>query len=380
MSLSDDGQSSTPALPEQELKERLESLGLVAGGIAHDFNNLLVGILGNAELLLCSVPADSPLLGPLRAIVTSAERAADHARELLDYAGRGPGLTTPLELGGLLTEVHHLAAPLGPGRVTVDVAAPDEAVWAEADRGQLTRMLVNLVKNALEATQGTGGRVELSLQTEHDGAASWAVLRVRDHGSGMNDRTRARIFDPFFSTKQTGHGLGLASAQSIVRRHRGTITVDSAEGQGSTFTVRLPRVAAPDPALLVRIDTPEPPRHGRVLVVDDDETVRDTALALLGELGFTAEAASSGTEALAALAAAAEPFDAVLLDATMAERPAAEALREVREVAPGVPILLCSGYSRSDFAHELDQGERLEFLAKPYRTHELARMLAKLLG
>jgi CheY-like chemotaxis protein len=374
MSLSDDGQSRTSSPPEDAHKERLESLGLVAGGIAHDFNNLLVGILGNAELLLGSVPADSPLLPPLRAILTSAERAAEHTRELLDYAGRSLGQPGPVELGALVAEVAQLSAPLCTGDVTLTWERPDAPLWAEADKGQLTRMLVNLVKNGLEAMSGRSGAVSLSLDT----AAGQARLIVRDRGLGMDTATRARIFDPFFSTKQAGHGLGLASVHSIVQRHRGRIEVDSAPGQGATFTVHLPLGAPPDPAALTRIATPEPPHHGRILVVDDDATVRETGTMLLEELGFDVAQASDGRSALAALAAA--PFDAVLLDATMPGMSADETLRTLRARFPALPVLLCSGYSRNDFAGLLEHDAHIDFLAKPYRSSELVRMLARLMA
>jgi CheY-like chemotaxis protein len=375
MSLSDDGQFSTPSPPEDDRKERLESLGLVAGGIAHDFNNLLVGILGNAELLLGSIPADSPLAGPVRAILTSAERAAEHTRELLDYAGRGLGQPTPVELGALVANVAQVTAPLG-GAVTLACELPDAPVWAEADQGQLTRMLVNLVKNGLEAMSGRRGEVRLALDIEDDAAR----LTVRDAGTGMDEATRARIFDPFFSTKQTGHGLGLASVQSIVRRHRGSIRVDTAPGQGATFTVHLPRSSPPNPAALTRLATPEPPRHGSILVVDDDATVRETGVALLEELGFSVAEAHDGPSALVALVEASAPFDAVLLDATMPGMTASETLRTLRARFPALPILLCSGYAQSDFAELLECESHIAFLAKPYRTSELVRMLARLLA
>jgi CheY-like chemotaxis protein len=374
MSLSDDGQSRTSSPPGDPHKERLESLGLVAGGIAHDFNNLLVGILGNAELLVGSVPADSPLLPALRAILTSAERAAEHTRELLDYAGRSLGQPGPVELGALVAEVAQLSAPLCTGDVTLSWQRPTAPLWAEADKGQLTRMLINLVKNALEAMSGRHGVVELRLDAQGDAAR----LVVRDGGTGMDAATRARIFDPFFSTKQAGHGLGLASVHSIVQRHRGSIEVDSAPGQGATFTVRLPQTAPPDPAASTRIATPEPPHHGRILVVDDDATVRETGTMLLEELGFSVAQAIDGRSALSALAAA--PFDAVLLDATMPGMTAGETLRTLRARFPELPVLLCSGYSRNDFADVLERDARIEFLAKPYRSSELVRMLARLMA
>lgn len=237
-------------------------------------------------------------------------------------------------------------------------------------------MLGNLVKNGLEAMAGRQGDVQLTLSSEGDDA----VLRVIDGGTGMDEATSLHIFEPFFSTKQAGQGLGLASVHAIVQRHRGSITIDTAQGRGTTFTIRLPRSAAPDVEEAHRLSTPEPPRHGHILVVDDDPTVRETGRTLLLELGFTVEEASDGAGALAAVRVSERRFDAVVLDATMPGLSAADTLERLRALSPSLPVLLCSGYSRNEFARLLAEDPRSEFLPKPYRTSDLVRMLAKVMG
>jgi two-component system cell cycle sensor histidine kinase/response regulator CckA len=379
------------ALEEAERHtERLESLGLIAGGIAHDFNNLLVGILGNAELLLGLSGHAESWQKPLRAILTSAERAAEHTRELLDYAGPGPSKPLSVNLSEIVAEVQVIGAGLvGPG-LSLECHVSAQPVWVQVDRGQLSRMLLNLVKNGLEAMNQGPGTLSITLDTEGDAAR----LRVTDQGSGMDETTEKRIFDPFFSTKQAGHGLGLASVLSIVQRHRGNIRVETAPGCGSTFSIRLPLAQppctpgdldrsgghpSPESGSMARVDTPQPPNQGRILVVDDELTVRETARALLTELGFKVDEAVDGASAIATVRDASEPFDAVLLDATMPGLDANATLRGLREQAPHLPVLLCSGYSRNDFARELESDAHLDFLAKPYRVNELLRMLAKLM-
>lgn len=357
-------------------RERLESLGMVAGGIAHDFNNLLVGILGNAELMLASTGGSSPWVTPLRAIIQSAERAAEHTRELLDYAGRGLSKPTVVDLAELIADVEDLVQPHADefGQ-RVEITKREEPLWAQADAGQLTRMLVALIKNALEAGfRGATVRVVLAAKE------GLLEIRVSDEGRGMDADTRARIFDPFFSTKHAGHGLGLASVQSIVQRHHGAIEVESSPGRGSTFVVRLPATHPPEDYPHREGPKTEPSRRGRILLVDDEVSVRDTGHALLTQLGFEVDEASDGTSAIRHVKSTSEPYCAVLLDATMPGLDTRATLREIRAVAPELPVLLCSGYSRADFSEELDRDPMLDFLAKPYRRSELLRMLAKLMG
>jgi len=378
-------------LLEEQLREtqKLESLGVLAGGIAHDFNNLLAIMLGNASLARATLPPSAREHRNLLEIESAAERAADLTHQLLSYAGRGAIETAPLEVGALVTGMVDLLASAVPAdvRLAFDLAPDLPAV--EADAGELQQIVLNLVTNASEATGGSGvvwlGTrcvvVGEAPQPSNDGfvgeppaPGSYVVLEVRDAGCGMDDATRARVFDPFFSTKGLGRGLGLAAVQGIVRSHGGGMRLETAPGRGSRFEILLPVSARPVAATTAPprpLDGEAPGVHGTVLIVDDEDGVRFAAGLALEYGGYRVLTAVNGAEALRLFGAHGDEVVAVVLDKAMPVMDGEEAMRELRRRRRDLPIVLTSGFTGSLPPAGSYEGPLPHVLPKPYRSEAL---------
>jgi PAS domain S-box-containing protein len=373
--------------------QKLESLGILAGGIAHDFNNLLVGIMGNATLAIETLPRPSSAEPMLHDVIAASERAARLTRQLLAYAGKEERSATPTDisvfvrdLGSLLrtsvSKLVHIAFEL-------DEAAPPVMV----DQAQLQQIVMNLVINAAEAIPGnTPGVVTIATETRplrsddyrlavvpiDHAAPRYVALSIRDTGSGMDIATQARIFDPFFTTKFDGRGLGLSAVLGIVRGHRGTITLQTAPGEGTCFTVLLPVSEAP------AAPAPEPRRMrvargaGTVLVVDDESVVRDVARRALEHNGYDVLTAVDGRAAIEQVRERPE-IRAVVLDLAMPEMGGDTAAVEIRSLRPQLPIVLCSGYAERDAAQRCASPNYSAFLQKPYTARALIEMVGAVL-
>jgi signal transduction histidine kinase/CheY-like chemotaxis protein len=367
-------------MEEQMLRaQKLESLGLLASGVAHDFNNLLTGILGNASMARAS--AEGRAREALDDAIAAAKRASMLTRQLLAYAGKAKSDVRALDLSANVGEIAQLLAASLPKRVQLRLELPRGAEapvgLIEADAAQLQQVVMNLVINAAEAIEEAG---TVTVRTRGEGDR--AILEVTDTGAGMDETTRARIFDPFFSTKGPGRGLGLSAIQGIVRAHGGSITIASQPGRGTTFTLSFPVTnRAPSRPRVADADADakrEAPRSGRgaVLVVDDEPWVRKAARRALEDAGFVVIEADSGRAALAAFERAKGDVVAVLLDVTMPDLSGGEALRELRARGATAPVILSSGLG--DAEHEAQPG--LSFLAKPYTSEELVTAVRQALG
>jgi PAS domain S-box-containing protein len=355
--------------------QKLESLGVLAGGIAHDFNNLLVGILGNLEFVAEALPAGSEAHETLGSIDAAARRAAELTHQMLAYSGRGHFVTRPTNLNQVVASQRErfAAAEGGPAfHLTLDPALPE----IDADPVQLGQLVMNLVTNASEAIGGVPGAITIATSVRDcdeaylrasyvdDGLAPgrYVCLEVVDTGGGIAEAIRAKIFDPFFSTKFTGRGLGLAAVLGILRGHRGAIRVDSGPGRGARFVILLPaRVGAPSAAALI-------------LVVDDDPMVRKVARRALEQAGYQVVDAVDGRTAVAALAARPDAIAAVLLDLTMPGMAGDEAFRRLRAIRPSLPVVLSSGYDEADVVARVGSGHA-GFLAKPWAASELVEVI-----
>ena len=376
--------------------QKLESLGVLAGGIAHDFNNLLVGILGNASLALMDLPDDSPLREIVADIETTALRAADLTKQMLAYSGKGRFVIHPTDLNALVREMAHLLQTVISKRAALRFDFALELPPVDADASQLRQIVMNLITNASDAIGVEDGVITLRTGVTHatretlvssyvDDAlpeGRYAFIEVEDTGCGMDQLTQSRIFDPFFSTKFTGRGLGLAATLGIVRGHRGTIKVRSEPSRGTTFTVLLPCAQA---------STELPTHHGStrrkryrgsgaVLVVDDDETVRAVAQHMLERSGFTVLTAADGAEGVRTFAANRDRIALVLLDLTMPTLGGEEAFRAMREIRPDVRAVLMSGYSSHELAARYGAEGLAGFIQKPFRLEELDGCLTSVLA
>ncbi|HKO46252.1 MAG TPA: PAS domain S-box protein [Polyangiaceae bacterium] len=368
-----------------ERSQRLDSLGVLTGGIAHDFNNLLVGILGNADLLLMTLTAEDERESAL-AIRTAGERAADLTRQMLAYAGqREPARNDPVDIGELLRELKQLLSATLSKKMELEVSI-DPSCSVFGDRATLTQVVMNLLTNASDALEGHPGKVLVRVAHVEQpdarwqdalgatiGPGAWVLLEVRDTGVGMNEATRDRVFEPFFSTKESGHGLGLAACLGIVASHKGAILVESQAGHGSCFSVLLPSSERARPNAAVR--DPGSLSPCEVLVVDDEQLVRAHLRRVLELRGYRVDEADSGEAGLARFAASAP--DVIVLDFMMGGMTGIDVIRRIRETGSRVPIVLSSGYLDASAEQELDPGSFQAFLRKPYRTEELMLAIEK---
>ena len=379
--------------------QKLESLGVLAGGIAHDFNNLLVGMLGNADLALADLPATSPARELVQGIERAATRAAELTRQMLAYAGKGRFVVEPLSLNRIITDVADLLGAAISKKASLHFDFAEDLPLVDADPTQLRQVAMNLIMNASDALgQGSGSisvvtRAERAerklLRTLLLGAelpdGPYVRLEVRDSGAGMDPATQARVFEPFFSTKFTGRGLGLAAVLGIMRAHGGAIGVDSVRGRGTTFTLLFPASAKSreDEYLTPRSASPSaasPTSTGTVLVVDDDETVREVAHQILERAGLQVLRAVDGQAALATFDAEGDQVDLVLLDVTMPVMSGAETLAALRARGWTGPVVLMSGYSLQEADEHLGHLGAAGFVQKPFRRVDLVATVIDQLG
>jgi signal transduction histidine kinase/CheY-like chemotaxis protein len=366
--------------------QRLESLGVLAGGIAHDFNNLLAVVLGNASLLEAGAGSPAEAAERLRRIQAAARHAEALTDQMLTYAGRSVAALAPLSLSALVRDTEDLLLAAISKKCRLRLELAEDLPPVQGDPTRLRQVLMNLVTNAAEA-QGEGGgevRVRTRLAALEAGSLAgaygaaerrpgpWVLLEVADDGPGIADAQRPRIFEPFFSTKGVGRGLGLAAVLGIASAHRGLVQVESAPGRGTTFRLLLPpgeqvRSEAPAGAPTAELAAPE----GLVLVVDDDEAVRETAQALLEHAGFRVEAVAGGREAITRVRAGG--VDAVLLDLVMPDLAGGEVLRVLAAEQPELPVVVASGYRRE--LVQLEGEGAFGFVQKPFDPERLAALL-----
>ena len=385
---------------EQQLlqSQKMEALGQLAGGIAHDFNNLLTVIMGNLSLARIQSGQDAKTAALLQAAEQGAHRASDLTRQLLAVGRRTFNLPKAFDLHEVVTEVVQILKRTIDPRIVIDTPSP-QVVWlVHADSGQMFQALMNLCVNARDAMPD-GGRLQIALENVtrkvHDNPAvgaspgSFVRLSISDTGIGMEPDTCRRIFEPFFTTKEVGKGLGLGLAMvyGIVTQNKGTITVDSQLNRGSCFTIELPRhienkADAAVPAELV-VENYEPSsREGTgetVLVVEDEEQIRNLARRVLEQLGYVVLEAVDGVDGLTVYQKEQQRIAAVILDLTMPKKSGLEVLATLRRLNPAVRVILSSGYSAAAQKLDLPRLGVMAFLQKPYVPNELARTLRNVL-
>jgi len=381
---------------EQRLRQlqKLESLGIMAGGVAHDLNNLLTTIMGNASLVLENVEPESRSKTMLQSIITASEQAAQLARQLLIYAGKDQGQLQPVDIGTIAEDLVRLLTGSIPKMVELSLELEESLPLVEANPAHLQQMMMSLVINAVESIPENGlGEVRVAvgrhiLQPEDcrdavvppdSGCPECVAFRVSDNGSGMDAATQSRIFDPFFTTKFQGRGLGLSAVLGIVKGCGGTLTVRSAPGQGSTFTVLLPASGA-----IEGVELPMAPAAGAavgvgtILFVDDDASLRAIAQQVLEAHGYHVLLADNGRQAIAVLEAHPE-VRAIVMDLMMPTMGGDSASPILHTLRPNVPLILSSGYSESYALERVGSGSVLAFLGKPYQPGALVAKLEEVL-
>ncbi len=381
---------------EAQLIERQkdEGIAVLAGGIAHDFNNILVGVLGNAALLRETLPTIGRQSNLCDGIVIAAERLAGLAKQLLAYARGGKYQPRPLDVNDVIRDSLAMLQGVIGGETRVETALDRNLSVVEADHGQLVQVMMNLCLNAQEA-MGGHGRLEIRTENierleawqcalaETHPAGSYVRIAVTDDGPGIPAAVVARMFSPYFSTKGPGRGLGLAAVSGIVRNHHGGVVVRTSEGVGSTIEVLLPIGRAGGASVCgsasasASSDAPAGEiKRGSVLVVEDDEDVRDIVLDILQDAGFDVAAVSTAAEARRMLADYSWEVDVLLVDLRLPDGSGSDICRTCRSMRPAARIVVCSGYDRAEAVNGLLTELRdVPFLQKPFKPAELLRVV-----
>jgi len=380
-------------LMEQQMQhvQKLESLGLLAGGIAHDFNNLLTAMLGHLNLAQSRLSPESPAhpsLGNLERII---HRTSELTRQMLAYSGKGRFLVQNRDLNQVIREMLHLLEVSISKKVALRLGLAGVPVPIQADAAQIQQVLMNLVTNAADAIGDQEGTIRITtavtaldrayldqvFQGQELRPGTYAVMEVQDSGCGMSPEVLSRIFDPFFTTKPSGHGLGLSATLGILRGHHAGLRIYSEPGRGSTFKVLFPIAdgvaaeegpGAPAPVSLAGL---------RVLVVDDEEILRESTAEALQSLGVEVVLARDGQEAVDRVTLMGSSLDLVFMDLTMPRMDGREAFQQIRRVCPGVPVVLTSGYNEQESIQDFIGRGLAGFLQKPYTLKALGETLQR---
>jgi PAS domain S-box-containing protein len=377
--------------------QKLESLGVMSGGIAHDFNNLLQVVLGNLDLSLMILPEETSVRHNLEQAVIATVRASELSGMMLAYSGKGILATEKLNLSDLVLEnATVLSAATGKSatlKLTLDYALPP----VQADATQLLQVVMNLIRNSSEAIEDASGSITLatgigefdqaslnaSKLEEKLPAGRYVWVEVSDTGCGMDETTQYKIFDPFFSTKFTGRGLGMSAALGIMRAHQGAIMLESSPGAGTSIRLLFPVGADLEqlrpPLALGLQDAPAAGQRDTILIVDDEEMIRTLSVAMLEAFGYDTLVATDGERALEIFASEGSRISLVLLDQSMPTMDGLAVFKELRRIRPEIKVLLASGFSEQEVSARY-QGLGLNgFIQKPFNVKHLSEEVQRVL-
>ncbi|MEZ4656236.1 MAG: cache domain-containing protein [Caldilineaceae bacterium] len=378
--------------------QKMKSLGVLAGGIAHDFNNLLAAIMGHSSLALGKMTTESPAFAHVDKTIKAAERAADLTRQLLAYAGKGQFRIETFDINELITENSGLLETVLPPHVQLLFDLDPALSNIRADKGQVQQVVMNLVINAAESIVAEAGEVYIAtgatsaqnLLTDADETKSiaylfnenllptqtYVCLEVRDNGSGMSLETLKQIFDPFFSTKAFGSGLGLSATLGIAKTLQGGIQVISELGKGSAFRLFVP--AAIQEVKKSRADAHLPKMPGAtILVVEDEDYIRDMVCEALETQGMNVLSAANGQEAVDIFQTHHQSINVTLLDMRMPVMGGNEAIRLIKQIDPNAKVILMSGYTETDAPSQILNQPTVQFLQKPYTIDQLLQRIQR---
>ncbi len=382
--------------------QKLESLGVMAGGIAHDFNNLLMAILGNLDLSLIDMSPDSRSKHFINQARSAARRAADLTNQMLAYSGKGKFDLKTFDLSELVEEMARLLKASISKTVTLNLQMGRNMPYMTADPAQIQQIIMNLIVNASEAIGDVPGVVsimtgvkecddacfEQSRLKEKPSPGLYVFIEVRDTGCGMDEQTQERLFDPFFSTKFTGRGLGMAAVLGIVRGHKGAIIVESIPDEGTAIHVMFPALIT---AMRLSdtgnddggMNEPEAeqdlPANGTILLVDDEDMVLDLCSTMIERMGYRVFTASDGIEALEVFRNVSSKIDCIILDLTMPRMGGIEAFEELKRIRGDIKVIISSGFSEQEVEHRFKGKEPVGFIKKPFELKKLRRELARVL-
>ncbi len=366
--------------------QKMESLGVLAGGIAHDFNNILAVILGN-----CSLVKQRPEMAVelVPEIETAAERAADLCRQMLVYGGKTQFIPVPVKMTDLVGEMCKLLRPTIPVQVEILQNFENDLPSIHGDASQLRQIVMNLMINAAEALGENHGEISVALTRVELGrgraevdylgkaisAGDYLCLKIADNGCGMDDVTSKRLFEPFYTTKFTGRGLGMPAVLGIITTHKGALQFSSQPGQGSSFLIYLP-LHSPDFVGEAPLEvTAAKQEGGTILLVEDERQLREIAKALIEELGYTVIVAANGKEALELYQADAREITLVVTDIDMPVMNGYELCKALKKINNALPIILSSGFGDQYDTTQITAEEISGFLSKPYSFEQLGKTL-----
>jgi two-component system, cell cycle sensor histidine kinase and response regulator CckA len=381
---------------EALVRQKLESLGVLAGGIAHDFNNLLGSILMNAELAETQLAAGCSPVEEIRTIKTVAIQTAEIVRELIVYSGQDQADFESTDVSQLVKEMLELLKVSISKRATLKTDLAKELPAVRGNPSQIRQVLMSLVVNASESFGEKDGVINITTsvvsgreERAHYGEtllqqSEYVRLQVSDTGCGIAEEARAKIFDPFFTTKFPGRGLGLAVVQGIVRAHEGVIAIRSTPGQGTTFKILLPsasRALKGDPSAVSRASVEQGTwTSATVLFVEDEETLRFAISKLLRKTGFSVIEAGDGKTALDLLRSNEGKIDVLLLDMTIPGTPSDQLVEETSRIRPETQIILTSAYHQKMVMNRIESPQIRAFIRKPFRLDEIVRLLRDVLA
>ena len=378
---------------EEQLRQsqKMEAMGLLAGGIAHDFNNLLTGILGYANMLSIR-GRDAEVAKAAGIIQRSAEKASQLTAQLLGFAERGKNLNVAVELGRVIASVTGVLERTQDPRIRIVTSLRPEGGCVPGDPSQLDQVVMNLAINACDA-MSEGGRLKITMEPvtldeafcrerEWMSPGKYLLLSVADTGVGISPENLERIFDPFFTTKAPGKGtgLGLSMVFGIVKNHGGCVDVRSEAGAGAVFRVHLPESPDGAPKEKAEMDPAFPRGRGRILLVDDQEPVREVAKDMLEALGYDVITAADGLEGVSRYRDMWREIDLVVLDMIMPNMSGGDCFRRMKEINPKARVVLSSGYSMDGAIQDVMNEGILAFIQKPYRLEELSRVVGTAVG
>ena len=372
--------------------QKLESLGVLAGGIAHDFNNLLTGIMGNNELALLRLPGDSPCRRNLEEVDKASRRAAELCRQMLAYSGKGRFILEPINLNEVLKEITGLLHTSISKKADLELRLAPELPPIQGDATQIRQLVMNLITNASEALEGETGKVfvttgvrDCTQEELKDSSLGvdippghYVFFQVADTGAGMDKETQEKIFDPFYTTKFTGRGLGLAAAQGIIHGHKGSIHISSEPRKGSSFTIYFPEGAEAPRRQTPPREVPIWKGRGRILLADDEASIRELGREILERAGFQVTTAPDGADALEFFMENDDEIICVVLDLTMPRMSGEEVFSEIHRLRPDIPVILSSGYDEQHVTGEF-HGTLAGFIQKPYKSNDLLKVIKRAL-